>query len=110
VIYKCTMKISSVIFDKINVDLFSICDDLLKYVMVICSSVRSWVRAISQWGAVDHGFGPSVRSKQQAVKLVSVVSPLSMQYFRSKSKDGLARYQNNVSVWNDMSTHRLLFQ
>jgi hypothetical protein len=52
----------------------------------------------------------SVRSKQQAVKLVFVASPLSMQYFRSNSKDGLARCQNNVSVWNDMSTHRLLFQ
>ena len=92
--------ISSDIFDKINVDLFSICDDLLKYVMVI----------VLDWGAVDHGSGSSVRSKQQAVKLVFVASPLSMQYFRSNSKDGLARCQNNVSVWNDMSTHRLLFQ
>ena len=65
---------------------------------------------VLDWGAVDHGFGSSVRSKQQAVKLVFVASPLSMQYFRSNSKDGLARCQNNVSVWNDMSTHRLLFQ
>ena len=29
---------------------------------------------------------------------------------RSKSKDWLARNQNNVSEWDDMSIHRLLFQ
>ena len=29
---------------------------------------------------------------------------------RSKSKDWLARNQNNVSEWSDMSIHRLLFQ
>jgi hypothetical protein len=29
---------------------------------------------------------------------------------RSKSKDWLARNQNNVSEWSDMSTHGLLFQ
>jgi hypothetical protein len=28
---------------------------------------------------------------------------------RRKSKDWLARNQNNVSDWNDMPTHRLLF-
>ena len=28
----------------------------------------------------------------------------------SKSKDFMARVQNNVSEWSDMSTHRLLFQ
>jgi hypothetical protein len=28
---------------------------------------------------------------------------------RRKSKDKLARNQNNVSKWSDMSTHRLLF-
>jgi hypothetical protein len=29
---------------------------------------------------------------------------------RSKSKDWLARNQNNVSEWSDMSIRRLLFQ
>jgi hypothetical protein len=29
---------------------------------------------------------------------------------RRKSKDWMAWNQNNVSEWNDMSTHRLLFQ
>ena len=29
---------------------------------------------------------------------------------RRKSKDWLARNQNNVSEWSDMSTHGLLFQ
>ena len=29
---------------------------------------------------------------------------------RSKNKDWLVRNQDNVSLWSDMSTHRLLFQ
>ena len=29
---------------------------------------------------------------------------------RSKSKDWLARHQDNVSEWSDMSNHGLLFQ
>ena len=29
---------------------------------------------------------------------------------KRKSEDWLARNQNNVSEWSDMSTHRLLFQ
>jgi hypothetical protein len=29
---------------------------------------------------------------------------------RSKSKDWLERYEDNVSDWSDMSNHRLLFQ
>jgi hypothetical protein len=29
---------------------------------------------------------------------------------RRKSQDGLARNQNNVSEWSDMSINRLLFQ
>jgi hypothetical protein len=29
---------------------------------------------------------------------------------RSKSKDWLTRNQDDVSEWNDMSTHALLFQ
>jgi hypothetical protein len=29
---------------------------------------------------------------------------------RSKDKEWLGQNQNNVSEWNDISTHRLLFQ
>jgi len=39
--------------------------------------------------------------------LVFVASSLNM---RRKSKDWLARNQNNVSEWSDMSTRGLLFQ
>jgi hypothetical protein len=38
---------------------------------------------------------------------------LLLRYERSikeKEKDWLARYQNNVSEWSDMSSRRLLFQ
>jgi hypothetical protein len=45
----------------------------------------------------------SLRSK--IIKLVFTASPLM-----NKSKDWLARNQDNVSEWSNMSTHRLLFQ
>jgi hypothetical protein len=46
------------------------------------------------------------------------LAPIQQFYFfstkhvalRRKIKDWLARYQNNVSEWNDMSTRGLLFQ
>jgi hypothetical protein len=44
------------------------------------------------------------------IKLVFVASLLSMQALTSKSKNWLARNQNNVSKWSDMSNSRLLFQ
>ena len=55
---------------------------------------------------VDVGFEPG-RVKPKTIKLVFVASSLNM---RRKSKDWLARNQNNVSEWSDMSTRGLLFQ
>jgi hypothetical protein len=50
-----------------------------------------------------------VRAKPKTIKLVFVlVSPLSRQHY--KEKDWLARNQDNVSEWGDMSIHKLLFQ
>ena len=43
-------------------------------------------------------------AKSKIKKLVFVVSPLSMH------QDWLARNQDNVSVWSDMSNRGLLFQ
>jgi hypothetical protein len=59
--------------------------------------------------AIDCGFEPlSGQTKEYKI---------GMSYFsskhaalRSKSKDWLARNQNNVSEWSDMSTRGLLFQ
>jgi hypothetical protein len=48
------------------------------------------------------------RVKQKTIKLVFVASPA--RSIKEKEQDWLARNQNNVSEWSDMSTHGLLFQ
>ena len=58
---------------------------------------------------VDHGFKPqSVQTKDYQMG----ISCSSAQHaaLRRKSKDWLARNQDNMSKWSDMSTHGLLFQ
>jgi hypothetical protein len=58
---------------------------------------------------VDRGFKPwSGQTKDYKVGMCCFSTKHAA--LRSKSKDWLARNQNNVSEWNDMSTHRLLFQ
>jgi predicted LPLAT superfamily acyltransferase len=42
--------------------------------------------------------------------LFIIFYPLTTTALRNKSKDWLARNQNNVSEWSDMSTRGLLFQ
>ena len=44
------------------------------------------------------------------IKLVFVASPLKQAALRRKSKDWLARNENNVSEWRDMFIRGLLFQ
>jgi hypothetical protein len=59
--------------------------------------------------AVDRGFEPwsgQVKDYEIGICCFSVKHAA----LRRKSKDWLARYQNNVSEWSDMSTRRLLFQ
>ena len=60
-------------------------------------------------GAVDHGFEP--RSGQTKDYVIGICY-FSAKHaaLRSKSKDGLARNQNNVSERSDMSIRGLLFQ
>ena len=55
--------------------------------------------------AVDRGFAPCL-VKPMTIKLVFVASPINTKYY----KHWLARNQNNVSEWSDMSTRGLLFQ
>jgi hypothetical protein len=58
---------------------------------------------------VDRGFEPrSVQTKDYEIGICYFSAKHASS--RRKSKDGLARYQNNVSEWNDMSTCGLLFQ
>ena len=57
--------------------------------------------------AVDRGFEPqSSQTKDYKICCFSAKHAV----LRSKSKDWLARNQNNVSEWSDMPTCGLLFQ
>ena len=59
--------------------------------------------------AVDRGFEP--RSGQTKDCTIGICSFSAKQAaLRRKSKDWLARNQNNVSEWDDMSIRGLLFQ
>jgi hypothetical protein len=59
--------------------------------------------------AVDHGFEPRLGQTKNP-KIGMCCFSAKQAALRSKSTDWLARNQNNVSEWSDMSTHRLLFQ
>ena len=59
--------------------------------------------------AIDRGFEPqSGQTKDYKIGICCLYSKHAA--WRSKSKDWLTRNQNNVSLWSDMSIHRLLFQ
>ena len=59
--------------------------------------------------AVDRGFDPrSGQTKDYKIGICCFSAKHAA--LRRKSKDWLARNQNNVSEWSDMSTHGLLFQ
>ena len=58
--------------------------------------------------AVDRGLEPQ-SDQSTEYKLVCVASPLKHAALMSKSKDWLARNQNTVSEWGDMSIHGLLY-
>jgi hypothetical protein len=64
---------------------------------------------ISEASAVDRGFDPrSDQAKDYAIGICCFSAKHAA--FRKKSKDLLARNQNNVSEWGDMSISGLLFQ
>ena len=59
--------------------------------------------------AVDRGFEPqSGQTKDYAIGICCFSSKHAA--LRRKSKDCLARNQNNVFEWSDISTHGQLFQ
>jgi hypothetical protein len=59
--------------------------------------------------AVGHGFEPQTDQTKDYKNGICCFSAKHAALKR-KSKDWLARNQNNVSEWGDMSIHRLLFQ
>jgi hypothetical protein len=61
--------------------------------------------------AVDHGFEIwSGQTKDDKMGICCFSAKHAALTLRRKSKDWLARNQNNVSEWSDMSTRGLLFQ
>ena len=69
---------------------------------------RSWVRAPS---GVDRGFKPrSGQTKVYAIGKIGIVASREGRNIRRKSKDWLARNQDNVSEWGDIYIRGLLFQ
>ena len=59
--------------------------------------------------AIDHGFeSPPGQTKDYVIGICCFSAKHTT--LRRKSKDWLARNQDNVSEWSDMSTRGLLFQ
>jgi hypothetical protein len=59
--------------------------------------------------AVDREFDPGL-VKPETIKFGICCFSAKYTALRSKSKDWLARNQDNVSEWSDMSVRGLLFQ
>ena len=59
--------------------------------------------------AVDRGFEPRT-GQTKDYKIGFCCFFAKHVALKSKNKDRLSRNQNNVSEWNAMSIHRLLFQ
>ena len=60
--------------------------------------------------AVDRGFEPRSGQTKDYKIGICYFSAMHAVLLRRKNKDWLARNQNNVSEWSDMSIHGLLFQ
>ena len=60
--------------------------------------------------AVDFGFEPLSGQTKNLIKIDSFCFSAKHLALRSKSKDGLAQNQDNVSEWSDMCTFGLSFQ
>ena len=58
---------------------------------------------------VDRGF-ETQSGQTKNYKIAICCFSAKHEALRKKTKDWLARNQNNVSEWSDMSTHGLLFQ
>jgi hypothetical protein len=75
----------------------------------ICHSIRGVIVNLLASGPVDHGV--ESRSDQTKDYVIGICCFSSKHAaLRRKSKDWLARNQNNVSKWGDMSSHGLLYQ
>jgi hypothetical protein len=89
------------------------CKQLVSFITCDCESsapndLGGVMISVLDLGAVDYGFEP--RSRQvKDYKISMCCFSAKHPTLRRKSKDWLARDQNNVSEWSDMSTCGLLF-
>jgi hypothetical protein len=88
--------------------IFFLHDNIIKY--CTCRELHSWLNVcVLASSAVDRGFEP--RSGQTKDYTIGICC-LSAKHaaLKRKSNNWLARNQDNMSEWSDMSTHGLLFQ
>ena len=71
--------------------------------------IRGLMVSVLASSAVDCGFESQLGQTKDHKICISCFSG-KQAAFRRKSKDWLARHQDNVSVWGDMSIHGLFFQ
>ena len=81
-----------------------------KYIHVV-TSIKSTASVVSVLAssAVDRGFEPK-SGQTKDYKIGMCCFSAKHAALRRKCKDWLARNQNNVSEWRDISTRGLLFQ
>ena len=76
--------------------------------LIIANCISGVMVSVLSSSVVDCGFEPqSVKTKDY---IICNCCFSTHTVLRRKSNDWWARNQNNVSEWNDRSTHRLLFQ
>ena len=80
---------------------------IITYVLFKAGSVVEWLE--HTLSAVDCGFEPR-SGKTEDYKIGICCFSAKHAALRRKSKDWLARNQDNVSDWGDMSIRRVLFQ
>ena len=73
-----------------------------------CYGIGGEMITVLAWSTVDRGFEPWLsQTKDYEIGICCFFAKHAV--LRRKNKDWLARNQNNVSEWSDMSTRRLLF-
>ena len=82
---------------------------LLILLLILVNRIGGVMVSMLASSAVDCGFEPwSGQTKEYKIGICCFSAKHAA--FRRKSKDWLARNQDNVSKWGDMSTRGLLFQ
>jgi hypothetical protein len=76
---------------------------LLWYTVIIYKFTQGNIGARSR-------FQSPVKKKKSQIATLAKTIKLAHAALRRKSKDWLARNQDNLSEWGDMSIHELLFQ